>query len=90
MDGEGKLLREPAVLAPAGILIVILATGAGFAMVVVMDVGRSCGLHSSMGSRRGRLCGRILGTDHAEGLALDFKERAAAGFTGLFKHFSPF
>jgi hypothetical protein len=89
MDGVGKLLREPAliVIALAGILIVILATGA-LAMVVVMGVGCPRGLRDSMGSRCGVLRGPVLGTDHAEGLALDFKERTSAGFAGLFKHFA--
>ena len=91
MDGERKLFREPAlvIIAIAGIFVMVHTAGTGLAVFMVM--GMSGRLRSSgMGRRGGMCCGSVLGTDNAERLALDFKERAAAGLTGLFEHFPPF
>ncbi|MCK7468243.1 MAG: hypothetical protein MZU91_09040 [Desulfosudis oleivorans] len=60
----------------------IYATPAGVAMFV-MCLG--CRFRAGLVT-----AGCILRTDDTECLSLDFKERASAGFTGLFEHFTPF
>jgi len=66
--------------APITGAIMDFTTAAGMAVFVIC---RTCWFSC----RRSRC---ILRTDNTERFSLDFKERASAGFAGLFEHFTPF
>ena len=72
--------REFISQAPIAGAIMDFSTAAGMAVFVIC---RNCWFSCRCSS-----C--ILRTDDTECLALDFKERAPAGFAGLFEHFTPF
>jgi len=93
MDRHCKFFcqQPPFLFTGARILVMIHATGTTGVVIVIMGVGRFSRLRSRGFLGRCRfLRGLVLSAHYTERLALDFKERAAAGRAALFEHFTPF